>query len=70
MDYAAFAPVVGYDTDLYTYKNGTLVINLVDRDTKEIVWKGVANGNIYDLSNDDAIQEMVDNIFSEYPLSN
>lgn len=68
-DYATWPGIADYDTDVYAYKEGTLVINLVDRETQEIVWKGVANGNIYNLSNDDAIKEMVNNIFSEFPLN-
>lgn len=60
--------VVGYDTDTYTYQEGTLVINLVDRQTKQTVWKGVSSKNIYNETTNEAIIGLVDQIFSEFPL--
>lgn len=61
--------IVGYDTDTYQYEEGTLVINLVDRETQETVWKGVASENIYNQSTTGAIQELVNDIFEQYPLN-
>lgn len=66
--YNNYSGVVGYDTDTYSYNEGSLVINLVDRETKETVWKGVASDNIYDQTTDMKIKSMVDDIFKEYPL--
>lgn len=65
--YGTFNNFVGYDMDTYAYKEGTLVINLIDRQTKNTVWKGVATDAIYDQTSPDAIQKMVDNIFAEFP---
>lgn len=65
--YNTFSSVVGYDTDTYQYTEGTLVINLVDRETKEVVWKGIASDNIYNQTNIQVIEEMVNEIFSNYP---
>lgn len=62
--------VIGYDTDTYQYKEGTLVINLVDRETRETVWKGVASENIYNQGTTAAIRELVNDIFEQYPLMN
>lgn len=66
--YNNFNRVVGYDTDTYEYEEGTLVINLVDRETRETVWKGVASDNIYTQGTTDAIRGLVNDIFDEYPL--
>lgn len=65
--YGIYNNVLGYDLDTYAYKEGTLVINLIDRETKNTVWKGVAKNNIYDQSSQDAIQRMVNDIFQEFP---
>lgn len=66
--YNTYNGVVGYDTDTYSYKEGTLVINLIDKETKETVWKGVASDNIYKQSTDTEITKMIDDIFKEYPM--
>ena len=66
--YNTYTGVVGYDTDTYSYKEGTLIIDLVDRKTKETVWKGIASDNIYEQATDTEIRKMVDDIFKEYPL--
>ncbi|WP_373056004.1 DUF4136 domain-containing protein [Zunongwangia sp. H14] len=68
--YNNYNGVVGYDTDTYSYKEGTLIINLVDRQTKNTVWKGIASDAVYDQTSRDAIRGMVDDIFEEYPLKN
>lgn len=68
--YNTFNRVVGYDTDTYEYEEGTLVINLVDRETRETVWKGVASDNIYTQGTNEAIRGLVNDIFEEYPLMN
>ncbi len=65
--YGGYNNVIGYDTDTYAYKEGTLVINLIDRQTKNTVWKGVATDAIYDQTSPDAIQKMVNDIFQEFP---
>lgn len=66
--YAGFNNIVGYDTDTYAYKEGTVVINLVDRETKNTVWKGVASESIFEQPTVQAIRELVNAIFEEYPL--
>lgn len=61
--------VIGYDTDTYTYKEGTLIIQLVDRQSKETVWKGVSNTDIYRSNSTAALTDLVNTIFEEYPLN-
>ena len=62
-----FNNVVGYDLDTYAYKEGTLVIHLIDRQTRNTVWKGIATNNIYDQTSPNAIRRMVDDIFEKFP---
>ena len=68
--YSTFPGIIGYTRDSSLYEEGTLVIKLVDRENREVVWKGVASENIYNQSNTAAIQELVNEIFDEYPLNN
>lgn len=67
-DFATYGDVIGYDTDVYTYKTGTLILNLVDRDSKNTVWKAVSEKSIYDgrVSPQD-IAAMVNDMFEEFP---
>lgn len=68
--YAGFDNIIGYDTDAYTYEEGTVVISLIDRETRNTVWKGVASESVSGQANIQAIQELVNAIFEEYPLEN
>lgn len=61
--------VIGYDTDTYAYEEGTVVVDLIDRETKESVWKGMTSDALYDQSNTQAMRELVNEIFDEYPLN-
>ena len=67
-DYAYYNNIIGYDTDTYTYKEGTVVVDLIDRRTKNLVWKGRSNQTIYDQTNTSAMRELINTIFTEYPL--
>ena len=61
--------IVGYDTDTYRYKTGTLILHLVDRETHETVWKAVSETSVYDgriLPGD--VAALVDDMFAEYPV--
>lgn len=69
--YAGFADyggITGYNTDSYSYKEGTVVIDIVNRKTKESVWKGASSESLYDENQADAIAYLVNEIFKEYPL--
>ena len=68
--YNTYTDIVGYDTDTYSYEEGTLVVQLVDSETKNTVWKGIAADAIYDQTSTSAIENMVGDIFEEYPLNN
>ncbi len=68
--YNNYNNIIGYETDTYQYKDGTLVVQLVDRKTKETVWKGVSSTSIYDTTSAMALTNLVNEIFEEYPLIN
>jgi len=68
--YSTFTNVVGYDTDKYTYKEGTVVVDIIDKKTKKTLWKGISSKNIYNESERAAIIGLIDQIFDEYPLKN
>lgn len=67
-NYVNYPRVVGYDTDTYTYKDGTLIIQLVDRKKNKTVWKGVSGTSVYDGTTTNAMTNLVNEIFEEYPL--
>ncbi len=69
--YAGFADyggITGYNTDSYSYKEGTVVVDIVDRKTKKNVWKGASSESLYDENQADAIANLVNEIFKKYPL--
>ncbi|WP_194850795.1 DUF4136 domain-containing protein [Nonlabens antarcticus] len=68
--YASYSNVVGYDTDTYNYKDGTLIVQLVDRNSKKTVWKGISSTSIYNSGDTVALTNLVNAIFEEYPLIN
>lgn len=60
----------GYQTDVSSYKEGTLNIDLVDRAGNRLVWEGIAIGRIKSKSADNpepAIKAVVTEIFQTYP---
>jgi hypothetical protein len=66
--YSGYNRLIGYDTNVNTYKKGTLRLSLVDSETKNIVWKGTASNSIYKNENESkAIAKFVDDMFAKYP---
>jgi hypothetical protein len=66
--YTSYSPVVGYNTTTYSYTEGTVVIDIIDRVTKKTVWKGIANEEIYNQPTTQAIEDMVADIFRKFPM--
>ncbi|CAG9185080.1 hypothetical protein LMG23992_05427 [Cupriavidus laharis] len=64
-------PGYGFYNDVYTYTEGTLNIDLVDRKDMKLVWEGVAVGSV-DTSNQSNIQQRIEKvvgqIFAKYPF--
>ncbi|MFA0961157.1 DUF4136 domain-containing protein [Roseivirga sp. BDSF3-8] len=67
--YGAYNNVIGYNTDTYQYQEGTLVIDIVERESKKTVWKGITSDDIYRNNTSEGIARLVEEVFSEYPLT-
>lgn len=67
--YNNYNNIVGYDRDITTYEDGTLILSLVDSDTKNVVWKANASAIIGNQKDSNAISKFVDDIFKEFPNS-
>ena len=67
-EYETVTSVDGYKSTTYTHEEGTLVIDLIDKETKKTVWKGVAIDRIYDDPSPEIIKNMVNDIFDEFPV--
>jgi hypothetical protein len=53
-----------------TYTEGTLMIDITDKKTKELVWRGVVKGNVEDLSAlQKQIQKGIKAIMKKYPVT-
>ncbi|WP_281540474.1 DUF4136 domain-containing protein [Maribacter aestuarii] len=67
--YADYTQLIGYDVDYDTYKEGTLMLSIVDRETKNVLWKANAYNFIAKGQNNSrAIAKYVDDIFAKYPV--
>lgn len=65
--YNAYNNLVGYEVDYDTYETGTLMLSLVDRETREVVWRGTASNFVGGERDAKAISAFVDDLFAEYP---
>lgn len=66
-NYYNYNQVIAYDTDVTRYKEGTLILRLVDADSKKIVWEGKASDAIFQQDESVAISEFVDDMFDAFP---
>lgn len=66
-DYNNIDRIVGYNVDQIEYTEGTLVIDLIDKETNTVVWRGSAEDYIepYDLRTQ--VANYIDEIFDEFP---
>lgn len=61
----------GYETQVNQYTEGTINIDMVDAQRKQLVWEGVAVGRVTDKQRQDrqaAITAAVAEIFTKYPF--
>lgn len=65
-----FGNVIGFSTDTYPYEEGTLVIDIVERESRETVWRGIVSEGIYGESTTEAVTGMINEVFDEYPVNN
>jgi len=52
-----------------TYKQGTIILDLVDRDKQELVWRGVASDDFNHLASREEIDAKLDNMFYQMLLN-
>ena len=61
----------GNDVDVYSYTEGTLLVDLVDAKTKKLAWRGSASGVVEPGNSPEKITEninsVVEQIFANYP---
>lgn len=68
--YTTYNNVIGYDVDYEKYETGTLLLSLVDRKTRNVVWRGTASNFVGGERSEQAISDFVDDLFAEFPASN
>ena len=61
----------GREIDVYRYEEGTLIVDLIDSRSKELVWRGSATGTIKDNPTAEEVEkklnEVTKKLFKEYP---
>lgn len=63
------APVAGGQIQSYTYQEGLLFIEMFDTNTKQLLWRGWAKGQVSDaISVENDIRKAVKHIFIRYPV--
>lgn len=68
-NYYDYNRVVGFETDIKKYKEGTLIVSLVDSNTKNLVWRATASDFISKNRSSKATYQFIDDIFEEFPNS-
>ena len=59
---------VGRHVEVHRYKEGTLILDLVDAGEKQLIWRGTAVGAVYNPRDMEArILEAVTELFEEFP---
>ncbi len=62
--------ILGWTRDTSMYEEGTTVVELVDRQSRETVWRGTLSRDIFGQNNTQAITNMVATIFDELNVRN
>jgi hypothetical protein len=66
-----YAGWVGRDVDVQNFTEGTLIIDLITPDTRQLVWRGTATGEIHPGSKPEernrAMKALVARMFEDYP---
>jgi len=72
--YGLYDPWGGYPSDVYTvnYKVGTVNVDLVDAQRKQLVWQGMVEGRVRDKdmrNPSGAIDQVIARIFTKFPAT-
>lgn len=54
-------------TSVYRYNEGTLVIDVIDAPTSQLIWRGVGVGAVTAASRNEMIDQAVDEILKQFP---
>ena len=58
----------GQEVETYTYTRGTLILDIVEADDLELVWRGYATGAIHDIERmEETIREAVTKVLADFP---
>lgn len=66
-NYFTIPRIAGTSIDQIPYKEGTIVIDLIDRRTNEIIWRGRANDVVTPNNLEEELRQYVNAIFDEFP---
>lgn len=55
----------GGGTDVYHYEEATLIIDLIDLELKELVWRGTGTGTVKNYSDQQEMQEAIDEVVAK-----
>ena len=66
-NYFTVPRIVGTGIQQVDYKEGTIVIDLINRKTNEIVWRGTAEDVVTPNNMEDEVRTYVNAIFDEFP---
>lgn len=69
--YGRWGQVWDVRTDVYRYKEGAIVVDLIDATSRDLVWRGIAKDIIdSDDTPDEIVSKSVRALFKEYPPKN
>lgn len=60
--------VYGYGIEQIEYTEGTVVIDAIDRQKNQLVWRGWSEETLYDYDDVNELYGNVDNIFKRFPM--
>lgn len=66
-NYGLYTKINDYKTDDDQQLKGSLSVQIINRKTKNILWKGTATESVYGKNTSEKIAEYVTAIFKEYP---
>ncbi|MDL1878934.1 DUF4136 domain-containing protein, partial [Cytophagia bacterium CHB2] len=65
--YGRYGRRIGTYTTVREYQHGTLVVDFVDANTKELFWRGWAKGEVNDAIAKEKIDDTIAKILAKYP---
>lgn len=66
--YYNYPYITGYDVQTVNYTEGTIVVDMIDRDTKKLVWRGWSEGAVNDpQAFERKLPKRIHDIFMKFP---